>query len=76
MNQEQKIDSIYKIVNEQNVQLAKFMAHQEQHRKEIDANTKRIDNLIEIKNRAIGVVITISAAVSFIGIIIGIIIKH
>ncbi len=64
MNTEQKIDKILETVNAQNVQIATFITHQKQQRKEIDEHSKHIDKLIEIKDKMLGVVITVSVCIS------------
>lgn len=70
MNTDAKIDHIYKSINEQNVQLAKFITHQEQHRKEIDANTAKIDKLTSFKDSLWGIVISVPVIISAIGLLI------
>lgn len=75
MNTEQKIDAIHKMVNEQNVNMAKFIAYQEQHRKEIDVNTKKIETLTTLKDKFLGIIIAISGGISIIIGVVGFFIK-
>ena len=76
MTTEQKIDKILSDVNVQNVQLAKFIAHQEQHRKEIDGHDLKIDKLQSAKDNIWGIVIAVPIFISAIGLIISIYIRH
>lgn len=73
MNTEQKIDKILETVNAQNVQIATFITHQKQHRKEIDSNTNDIKKLTGLKDRLLGIIITVSGGISIIIGIVGII---
>lgn len=52
---EQKLDDILKSVHTINLNLNTHLIHQQQHRKELDEHHKKIDNLIAIKNKGIGI---------------------
>lgn len=54
MTTDQKIDSIYSKINEQGINLARFLVLLEQHRKEIDDHDKKLESLESYRNKAIG----------------------
>ena len=55
MSSEQRIEAIYKGVQDIKIELAKHIIYQEQQRKEIDELNKKVSSLEGNQNKAIGV---------------------
>jgi hypothetical protein len=56
MTNEQRIEDIYKGVQDIKIELAKSIVRQEQHRAEIDEHEDRITILDAYKNKTLGIV--------------------
>ncbi len=59
MTAEDRIREIHKGVQDIRENMAKAIVHQEQHRKELDGHSDRLDNLDARKNKADGIIATI-----------------
>lgn len=54
-----KIDDIYKVVQEIKIELARSLVHQEQHRVELDEHRLMIDNLKTYRDKTNGIIATL-----------------
>jgi len=57
MSHEEKLDAILSTVSELKVETAKTLVHLEVHKAAIDSHGSKIDDLIAIKNKGIGIAI-------------------
>lgn len=57
MSTEAKIDRILDNVNEMKTELAKSLVHQELHAVKLSSHEKKIEDLVALKNKGIGVAI-------------------
>lgn len=55
MSAEEKIEAIYKGIQEIKIELAKFIVREEQARKELDELNKKVESLEGNQNKAFGI---------------------
>ena len=73
MSTEEKIDIILKDVTDMKTELARSLVHQDNHRDCISDHDKKIDDLIALKNKGIGVSLAVGSGF---GVVISWIFKH